>query len=93
MAVNRTQLFYSGILAVDTDFKTNSFIINGSFLSQWKFINDGATDMIVSWTGANNSKNEADVLAGKEIEFKSLQANKVAVRTASGSTSARIWAY
>lgn len=94
MSANRSQLFYSGILTADSSFKNNSFEVNGSFFKTWKVKNDGPTNtLIVSWSGANDTKNETDVLPGEELSFKGLQASKVAVRSAAATTTCRVWAY
>jgi len=92
--VNRSQLFYSGKLTAGASFKTNSFAVNGSFFKTWKVKNDGATnDLIVYWSGANDTKNETEILPGEEMEFKGLQASKLAVRAAAATTACRVWAY
>ena len=94
MSANRSQLFYSGKLTADSSFKNNSFKVNGSFFKTWKVKNDGATnDLIVSWSGADDNKNETDVLPGEELVFNGLQASKVAVRAAAATTACRVWAY
>jgi len=94
MSVNRSQLFYSGILTVTTDFNANSFNVNGSFFKFWKVKNDGATNnLIVSWSGPSNPKNETEVLPGEELNFEGLQATKIAVRSSAATTTGRVWAY
>lgn len=93
MSVTRSQLFYSGILTATANFTDNSFEINGSFFKVWKVKNDGATNnLIVSWSGAVDTKNETEVLPGEELTFEGLQASRVAVRSVVGTTG-RVWAY